>query len=192
MYLNPETYEKINRCVAEFLEDFGFTDFPLDPFLVFNVLGVTVLPYSALPPQERALALSASNDAFHLVGRYTDIESIVIAYNEQATVERIRFSLCHELAHIILEHESENSEWEESEADYCAGYLLVPDPVAITNNIYSVESIMYCFEVGYECARVSHDHIYNRRRCRVSWKDYEYALMHTCTVKGVGALDASN
>ena len=192
MYLGSTTYERINRCVSEFLENFGFTDFPFDPFLVFNVLGVTVVPYSALTPEVRALALSASNDAFHVTGSYLDFDNLVIAYNEQMQTSRIRFSLCHELAHIILEHTSENSEREESEADYCAGYLLVPDPVAISNRIYSIENIMYCFEVGYECAKVSHDHIYNRRRCRASWKDYEYVLMSTCTVKGVSALDASN
>lgn len=158
----------------------------------FNVLGVTVVPYSALTPEVRALALSASNDAFHVTGSYLDFDNLVIAYNEQMQTSRIRFSLCHELAHIILEHTSENSEREESEADYCGGYLLVPDPVAISNRIYSIENIMYCFEVGYECAKVSHDHIYNRRRCRASWKGYEYVLMGTCTVKGVGALDASN
>lgn len=192
MYLGSMTYEKINRCVAEFLEDFGFTDFPFDPFLVFNVLGVTVLPYSALTPEVRALALSASNDAFHVAGKYTDIDSLVIAYNEQELTSRIRFSLCHELAHIILEHQSENSEREESEADYCAGYLLIPDPVAISHGVTTADSIMSYFEVGRQCATVSQDHINNRKRCGAAWKDYEIFLMNTCTVRGVSALNGSN
>jgi Zn-dependent peptidase ImmA (M78 family) len=191
LYLNPETYEKINQCAAEFLEDFGFTDFPIDPFAIFSALSVKLIPYSDLTPEVRSLALSASGDAFHIAGSYTNLSSLVVAYNDNIEPHRIRFSLCHELGHIILEHDTEHSEWDETEADWCAGYLLAPDPVAISHKLYTPESIMKAFDVGYQCAQVVASHVSNRSKCGKSWEEYEERLISTCTVKGVVKLKLS-
>lgn len=191
MYLNSETYEKINRSVAEFLEDHGFTRFPLDPFAVFKNLGIRVVPYSDLTSEVRSLALLASEDAFHIAGSYTNFDTLVVAYNDQIDPCRIRFSLCHELGHIILEHEDENSEWNETEANYCAGYLLVPDPVAIVHGYESAEKIMDAFDVGYQCAKVAASHVWNRNRCGKQWEEYELWFISACTVEGVVELESS-
>lgn len=191
MYLNSETYEKINRCAAEFLEDFGFTDFPIDPFAIFDALSIKLIPYRDLTFEVRSLALSASDDAFHIAGSYTNLSTLVVAYNDEIEPQRIRFSLCHELGHIILEHTSEHSEWDEKEADWCAGYLLVPDPVVIVHGYDSAEAIMDAFDVGYQCAKVAASHVWNRNRCGKQWEEYEQRLISLCKVKGVVALEAS-
>jgi hypothetical protein len=191
LYLNSETYEKINRCAAEFLEDYGFTDFPIDPFVIFDALSIKLISYSDLTPEVRSLALSASEDAFHIAGSYTNLSSLIVAYNDEIDPQRIRFSLCHELGHIVLEHTTEHSDWDEKEADWFAGYILVPDPVAIIHGCDSTELIMDAFDVGYQCAKVAASHVWNRNRCGKPWEEYELWLISACTVKGVVTLKAS-
>ena len=49
-------------------------------------------------------------------------------FDDRTDPRRVRFTLAHELGHIILKHRREE-EWEEKEADYFAVQLLAPDPV---------------------------------------------------------------
>lgn len=49
-------------------------------------------------------------------------------FDDHQDARRIRFTLAHELGHIILKHQREE-DWEEKEADYFAAQLLTPDPV---------------------------------------------------------------
>lgn len=49
-------------------------------------------------------------------------------YDNRGNPYRRRFTLAHELGHIILKHHSEET-WEEREADYFASQLLAPTPL---------------------------------------------------------------
>ena len=53
------------------------------------------------------------------------LKSYFILYNDNMDINRIRFTIAHEIGHIALGHEESNDETE-SEADYFARHLLVP------------------------------------------------------------------
>lgn len=52
----------------------------------------------------------------------------LLLYNENPPVSRQRFTVAHELGHLLLEHHSQGSRQEE-EADFFASVLLMPDAV---------------------------------------------------------------
>ena len=53
------------------------------------------------------------------------LKSYFILYNDNMDINRIRFTIAHEIGHIALGHEESNDETE-SETDYFARHLLVP------------------------------------------------------------------
>lgn len=61
-------------------------------------------------------------------------------YDARANRRRMRYTLAHELGHILLNHRMEEP-WEEREADYFASQLLAPRPVC---NVLA----MYGFDTG--------------------------------------------
>lgn len=60
-------------------------------------------------------------------------------YNERANPRRMRFTLAHELGHIVLNHKMEEP-WEEREADYFASQLLAPRPVCNAFAMYGIDA----------------------------------------------------
>lgn len=116
---------------------------PLDPRRLAEHLCVPVLTL-------HDLAHAAPKDVRHLLGHSRDLFSAVTIYrrhrrlvvtNPAHAETRQANSLCHELSHIILEHEAEvplpsingGRDWngaQEGEADWLAGCLLIPDEAA--------------------------------------------------------------
>lgn len=67
-------------------------------------------------------------DAFTIRKDSGDHISYELLYNSHANKCRMRFTLAHELGHILLKHHQEEL-WEDKEADYFASQLLAPRPV---------------------------------------------------------------
>lgn len=119
-------------------------------------------PVASLDPQRLAehlcvpvltlhdLAQATPDDVRHFLGHRSDLFSAVTIYrgrrrlivtNPAHAEARQTNSLCHELSHIVLEHEPEGPplnvssgrDWDgmqESEANWLAGCLLIPDAAA--------------------------------------------------------------
>lgn len=116
---------------------------PLDPQRLAEHL---CIPVWTLRDLERA----APEHVRHLLGHKRDLFSAVTIYRRRARLiitnpahaeTRQANSLCHELSHVILEHEAEaplpnvngGRDWnstQESEADWLAGCLLITDEAA--------------------------------------------------------------
>ena len=60
-------------------------------------------------------------------------------YDSQANSRRMRFTLAHELGHIILNHRQEE-DWEEKEADCFASHLLAPRPLFVPLRIHQIDA----------------------------------------------------
>ena len=60
-------------------------------------------------------------------------------YDARENRRRMRFTLAHELGHILLNHRME-APWEEREADYFASQLLAPRPVFNVLAVYGFDS----------------------------------------------------
>lgn len=100
----------------------GFRRFPFDSIRALEAYGYRVFSYSELQqknPEVYELCLSYSDEA------YAEPFTQTVAYNDTMPLNRIRFSLAHELGHIVLEH-SCKTEYHEMEANCFASCVLAP------------------------------------------------------------------
>lgn len=110
--------EKIIGMVAMVYRECDITDVPIDCQGVIEALGYDLIPYSRLAQSKRQACRKISEDAFTAGG--------VIYYNDtEDFYTRIRFSLMHELGHLLLGHTAEDP-FREQEADTFASWMLVP------------------------------------------------------------------
>lgn len=121
MRLTYEKYEEIKNVVTDTLELCNINSIPIYGFPLAQALNITCIPYSSLSDEKQQACLKLSEDGFTLDN--------IIYYNDSMPQTRIRFTIMHELGHIILGH-TESTETTESEANFFACYILVP-PVLI-------------------------------------------------------------
>lgn len=67
--------------------------------------------------------------------------------------QRLRFTIMHEIGHIVLGHKISNDETE-SEADYFARNALAPLAIVIKKNITSPDELMNVFDISYQCSGI--------------------------------------
>jgi hypothetical protein len=101
-----------------------------------------------------------SESAFTMKTEIEDIKWNFILYNDDMmynSVQRLRFSLAHELGHIVLGHKDEHSFICEAEANCFAQHLLCPAPVVEAMNL-SDDSKVFLFSkifgVSYSVAKI--------------------------------------
>lgn len=154
-------YTEIRDADWQLILDLKIKELPVKISEILSVLGVKAYTYKE---NYRNLILFGledvmkSCDAFtlHLNGQY------IIFYDESKLPERIRFTLAHELGHIILgsgfkqtqtgmlittrnSEPSENDSSEETEANMFAARLLAPSCVLHELKLFTAEDIMkYC------------------------------------------------
>lgn len=76
---------------------------------------------------------------------------LYIYYDDSMYERRIRFTIMHEIGHIILEH-TEHSDLAESEADFFARYALAPPPLIHKYKPEDYYELANIFQVSLECA----------------------------------------
>ena len=119
------------------------TNFPIDSISILQHYGFRVLTYSELKKinfELYEICQNCTDDAF----TYKKI----VAYNENNTPERIRFSLMHELGHFIMDLPSTDKSFEDL-ADYFASNILVPRATIWHMRSDSVRNI--CRTYGVSC-----------------------------------------
>lgn len=125
MVLDRQRYDEIASLVARLLNELKINCIPIDPFEIGARLGFELVSYSSTSPQVHELAMMESKDGFSFLSDH----SWIILYNDKKPNTRIRFTIAHEIGHILLDH-SQASELAEAEANYFARYLIAP-PVLI-------------------------------------------------------------
>lgn len=143
-----------HRIIEKTLEVYKKCDikkFPIDCFKVIKGLGIPVYKYSELPESKVKKCLLVSNDAFTLQG--------IIFYNDTFPhKERQRFTLMHEVAHIVLNHVGECVE-NEKEADFFSSNILAPRAIMQYLHCESVKDIYNTFNVSCMAAnRIEKDY----------------------------------
>lgn len=151
--LSPEEYNSLEKKAMSLLLDYGFIHFPIDIFLLGKIaFDVTFIKYSELEKEKREYILSQREleDSFTIFEHWSD-ESITykIYYNDSKNYYRQRYSIGHELKHIIYEEENPTEEDEEG-ADYFAKSLIAPKCLIIRKELESSEEIVSEFELGPE------------------------------------------
>lgn len=150
---------------------------------------IRLIPYTALPAPLRKDVEMVWPNAITLRPDNFDVTRTATFYNDSHSRERIRFTLAHELAHIVLQHPADDSEAYEAEANIFANYLLGPAPIILRDSTNTVDSIMVDFDVSYGCARSIQDRT-AKRRCFGSTAplDYELRILQTAHLAKGGGL----
>lgn len=178
---------EIETILVGILQDYGLIDYPMSITKVAAALDIELIPHSSLTPHIHELAISASEDAFTLISHnYTRAQ---IVFDDRGSYHnRARFSGGHELGHIALEHPKSGGVYEE-EADYFAGYLLVPHPMIIKmgNNV-SIARVAETFGVSHPCAKYAVDQARARYREGGPWRPHEQWLLTNAIWRGGGLL----
>lgn len=121
MPLSYSRYEEIKKVVARTLQLGRVSQVPICPYALASSLGIRLAAYSSLNKFKMEACFEFSNEGFTL--------DDTIYYNDSMYEKRTRFTIMHEIGHIMLNH-SEESDVTEEEANFFAKYILAP-PVLI-------------------------------------------------------------
>lgn len=170
MDLREEVFEKAKITVKELIEDYDIK-YPLDVFDLCNKMGFELIPYSKFKDHIELL-LKKSEDGFSLFDENRNIWSIY--YNENVEPkERIKFTIAHEIGHILLQTEVEEY------ANFFAGYLLAPVVLILEYKLFEKEKIMDYFKVGYKCANSCFNRTIKRVLHDTTYTDYEKFIIES-------------
>lgn len=159
MRLDSSRYEEIAMTASEVLTDYGINSFPIDVFELAKRMKFKVCTYSEFKPTETIVLLNGSDEGMSCYG--CDSKRFLIVYNDSKIKTRIRFTIAHEIGHIVLGHKESNEETE-SEANFFARQLLVPPCVLLFKHITDFLVISNMFDVSTEVALNAINAIENR------------------------------
>lgn len=161
MYLPGKRYEEIKTIVIEMFKRHDIHNIPIDCYEITTKMGIVLKRYSQLTEEGLNAALAKSNDGFCLLrteglGPFT-YNQWYIFYNDTLPPKRIRFTLMHEIAHVVLDH-TEESDLAEAEANFFAKYALAPPP--LVNKVLPEDYIELgkAFNLSNQCARFAFDY----------------------------------
>ena len=177
MYLGGQTYQEIDKQVKELLEDYSINSYPIMILDLAEKIGIKCVPYSQASNRGFGNPEEISDDAF------TDLTSNTIFYNDKVEVNRLRFSIAHEIGHIWLEHR-DSCPHNEAEANHFAAYLLAPTPLILKLGFTKPQEIADYFKISNHAAYCALQRAESRDRCGAVQGGYEYEIIHFCLGKG--------
>lgn len=158
MRLPGGRYEEIKAIVAGLFQRCGCDSIPVDPVVIAEQLGCEVVPYSSLGVAGEAAAVKRSMNGFTLVLEKPDGTSVRrIYYNDRHPLGRQRFTLLHEIGHVVLGHLQE-SDVAEAEANFFAKFAIAPPSLVYFIQPADYMDIAAAFGLSSECALNSWDY----------------------------------
>jgi hypothetical protein len=155
MKLCSERYEEIDKEVIKMFDKITIKSFPVDCIDICKQLGYKTFTYSELKGTAREALIDVSKDGCScLVELKKGVFEYWIFYNDEICRERIRFTIFHEIGHIILGH-TEESDLAESEANHFAAYAIAPPPLVHQMNVEDYIDIAEIFDISGESAYYS-------------------------------------
>ncbi len=154
------TVDDMAPFVLEIYKQHDLTSFPIDVFGLLIHMGYDLRRYSNLSQRKRAQCMELSPDACTV--------KKTIYYNDEKPEARIRFSLMHELGHIVTGSQ------EEKDADLFAGCVLAP-PTAIVmmKECNTYEDVMRIFGLSEAAANIA---LGTARHWSPTWKTRPLSL----------------
>lgn len=167
----PHYYERIERKVVALYVEQGICSIPIDPFAIIKKRGYILVEYNKINHPTK----KDGDDAFSWYDPQR--KTYVIAYNPNRYIDRVRFTLMHEIGHIDMGHKCE-SELAKKIADYFAGYALAPSPLIHKFASADVATIGAVFQVSPQCAQARSDrYVKWLEYGKPTYKDYERVLL---------------
>ena len=170
MRLSDSRYESIKKDVATLYQKYNIKSLPINPFVLCEKMNIKLVKYSDLTIEERNRLISLQPDGF----KDEHENGTVIFYNDMQHPSKIKFTLLHEIGHIVRGHK-EFSPLAESEAEWFAAYAIAPPPVVNLFEISDFTDIMEIFDTTFNCAWHSMSRYLNWKR--FARKDTEYDII---------------
>jgi len=177
MRLLDKRYEEIKRIVVSLFTELNLYIVPVDCFKICELLGIRVIKYSEVKEEKRKACKAFSKDGFFLEKEKNGQSVFEIYYDDSMYDRRIRFTIMHEIGHIVLDH-TEHSDLAESEANFFAKYALAPPPLIHKYKPEDYYELAEIFQLSQECA-MNAMKFYNRwlRYGPRNYLDYEIVLL---------------
>lgn len=144
-----EFYEKLDEDALNLRIDYGFLDDYVDVFKLSEYLGMALIPYSSMTEKQWASIVDIDvKDGFTVIHKYNDERKYYTYYNDNLSPYRQRFTIAHEIKHVIY-GEEEFDEEDEAFADHFARVLLAP-PCLVMFMIqnHNILEISDCFDIS--------------------------------------------
>ncbi len=156
-------YKNVRNAAWQVIVDLGINELPIKTSKITKKLGVIILKNSVaniLAHNENGIAI-LQNDKFYIV------------YDDKMSKERYRFTIAHELAHILLGHLLVDKikyrtfvkrDEEEQAADMFATRLLAPSCILHELQVLTPERIQQICNISYNaaCYRAERMQIYSK------------------------------
>lgn len=130
--------EKLYSYIICIYKKYNILTFPINCLELTEKCGYKIIKYSDLTETKRSACISLSKDAC--------IVEKILHYEDRNIVERIRFSIAHELGHVFL-----NSEIEE-DADNFASHFLAPRIIIHKYRCEAADQIHDIFGLSYDAS----------------------------------------
>ncbi len=185
MKLPYSRYEEIKNEVVNLFQQTGIDSAPVNVWFIAQQMGIRLIPFSSLPAiQQNAVNLLSNGGLkFRMVNQYGD-EKHCIIYDDSVPNGRIRFSILHEIGHIVLGHK-QDSTIADAEADFFAKYAIAPPMLVHLICPLDYKTLAQSFGLSEECA-------YNSMNYYIKWlgipnlSEYEYRLIDLFTTEIIG------
>lgn len=163
------TYPEIDAKILEVLNICNIKSFPLDCEEAVMDLGCFLYKYSELSKSKSHRCLMVSDESMKLYNR--------IYYNDNMIIGKIRFSIMHELGHIVLDHGEYRNELLEAEANYFSSHILAPRMAIHYSGCKNHVHVAKLFNISFEAAQIAFDD-YRRWHRRAVYKmgDFDKAM----------------
>ena len=142
-------YRKIEELAVNLYRELDIKETAFDVFEVARRKGYQLLPYSQLGENLREHLRRNEYDAVNYYNQRTG--RYVIIYDDMPSLQRQRFSIMHEIGHILLGHKQE-SDLARIQANYFAAYALAPSPLILYFEIEDYIELAEKFNISQECA----------------------------------------
>ncbi len=167
-------YDRIESTIVDLYEKLCIDHIPVDPFSIASKLGYKVKKYSDLPRHYKAYLIELGLDGLSCYDPAT--KSYIICYDDSHSQTRIRFTMMHEIGHIVLGHKQE-SKLANKIADFFAGYFLAPSPLISLYECKNSKEVADQFDISQDCADICFRRFQNWKEVTKSLKQYELKLL---------------
>lgn len=144
-----KVYQRIEERVTALYIEQNINKVPINPFDIADRRGYIVKPFSALNKQARLDVFTKGLDGTSYFD--PELKKYVICYDNSQIIQRVRFTLMHEIGHIDLGHRQE-SDLARKMADYYAAYSLAPSPIIHICNYDDYIDVANMFNISNPCA----------------------------------------
>ena len=154
-------YDRAARLAYKSLLALHITKLPVDPLMILRHCKRTAVhAYSEIcgsfgysSPDEFALDFMGGMDALTVRRERAGAVFYEVLFSDRGNYNRRRFTLAHELGHIVLKH-TQQADFEEREADYYAAQLLAPRPL-IEKLPRDPVAIEQAFQISHRAAEMA-------------------------------------